>query len=331
MALDKPGLDRRHSRPGTRPALDLAVLWPWGEGRYTEGATPTEFHFTGQKELSVLGLHFYGARWYDSALGRFIQADSVVPLESQGVQAWDRYAYVNNNPVRYTDPAGHDVGCAGRDASACEYDVPLWKRSAASLEFRAKRELLVGKRDNRLSETILSSDSPISRGIYFEWAAGNVIKSVLCGGENLGQSATDLALIGLTNFSTGLLGLGMGGDVSPVLGSGNAYSVAFETVLPAGTYPGSGRSIHFKYANQALLEAMDSDSAFAAGMNQLIPNLAEHISSRVSTSPSGWTWHHHPLELGLMQLVPRIQHESPLLRYLFLDENGRGGFANWGK
>jgi RHS repeat-associated protein len=68
----------------------------------------------------VLGLHFYGARWYDSLLGRFIQADTVVPLESQGVQAWDRYAYVNNNPVRYNDPTGHDVGCAGRDASECK-------------------------------------------------------------------------------------------------------------------------------------------------------------------------------------------------------------------
>jgi hypothetical protein len=32
-----------------------------------------------------------------------------VPLESQGVQAWDRYAYVNNNPVRYNDPTGHCI------------------------------------------------------------------------------------------------------------------------------------------------------------------------------------------------------------------------------
>jgi RHS repeat-associated protein len=204
----------------------VAALRPWGEQRYAEGLPPTEFHFTGQRELSVLGLHFYGARWYDSLLGRFIQADTIVPLESQVVQAWDRYAYTNNNPVRYTDPTGHDVGCAGRDASACEYDVPLWKRSAASFETRAKRELLVGNRNNRLSETILSSDSPISRGIYFEWAAGNVIKSALSGGENLGQAATDLALIGLTNFSTGLLGLAMGGYVAPVTANriaGNAF------------------------------------------------------------------------------------------------------------
>ena len=52
-------------------------------------------------------MHDYGARWYDSLLGRWVQPDSIVPLESQGVQAWDRYAYVNNNPVRYNDPSGH--------------------------------------------------------------------------------------------------------------------------------------------------------------------------------------------------------------------------------
>jgi hypothetical protein len=30
-----------------------------------------------------------------------------VPVGVQGVQAWDRYAYVNNNPINYTDPTGH--------------------------------------------------------------------------------------------------------------------------------------------------------------------------------------------------------------------------------
>jgi len=40
-----------------------------------------------------------------SQLGRFAQADSIVP---GGVQGYDRYAYVNNNPLRYTDPSGHD-------------------------------------------------------------------------------------------------------------------------------------------------------------------------------------------------------------------------------
>jgi hypothetical protein len=47
---------------------------------------------------------FYNARWYDSSLGRFAQADSIIP---GGVQGYDRYAYTSNNPLRYIDPSGH--------------------------------------------------------------------------------------------------------------------------------------------------------------------------------------------------------------------------------
>jgi RHS repeat-associated protein len=77
----------------------------WGEERYASGTTPTNYTYIGQYSyVNDFGLHFYNARWYDSSLGRFAQADSIVP---SGVQGWDRYAYTNNNPVRYTDPDGH--------------------------------------------------------------------------------------------------------------------------------------------------------------------------------------------------------------------------------
>jgi hypothetical protein len=35
----------------------------------------------------------------------------VIPEASQGVQAWDRYAYTNNNPVCWNDPTGHCPFC----------------------------------------------------------------------------------------------------------------------------------------------------------------------------------------------------------------------------
>jgi hypothetical protein len=54
---------------------------------------------------------FYNARWYDPYLNRFVQPDSIVPVASQGVQAYDRYCYVSNNPVRYNDPSGHCPIC----------------------------------------------------------------------------------------------------------------------------------------------------------------------------------------------------------------------------
>jgi len=55
------------------------------------------------------GLMFYNARWYDPSLGRFAQADTIVPSGAQGL---DRYAYVNNAPTRFTDPSGHKA-CDG--------------------------------------------------------------------------------------------------------------------------------------------------------------------------------------------------------------------------
>ena len=77
---------------------------PWGETRYVWGTTPTDYRFTGQREENGIGLYFYQARFYDPSLGRFAQADSIVPGGGQGM---DRYAYVNNSPLRYSDPSGN--------------------------------------------------------------------------------------------------------------------------------------------------------------------------------------------------------------------------------
>jgi RHS repeat-associated protein len=80
-----------------------------GSVRYTSGTTATEYRYTGQYADSYINLLDYGSRRYDPELGRFIQPDSIVPTSTQGVQAWDRYAFVNNNPVTYNDPSGHAI------------------------------------------------------------------------------------------------------------------------------------------------------------------------------------------------------------------------------
>ena len=81
----------------------------WGEVRYASGTNPTKYTFTGQYSYqSDFGLMFYNARWVDVSLGRFAQADTVVP-GTENPQAYDRYAYVLNNPIVNIDPSGHCI------------------------------------------------------------------------------------------------------------------------------------------------------------------------------------------------------------------------------
>jgi len=43
------------------------------------------------------------ARYYDPVIGRFYSND---PIGFRGVHSFNRYAYANNNPYKYTDPTG---------------------------------------------------------------------------------------------------------------------------------------------------------------------------------------------------------------------------------
>jgi RHS repeat-associated protein len=102
---------------------------PWGETRYAGGTTATKYQYTSQYSYeSDFGLYFYQSRFYDPSLGRFSQPDSIIPEQSQGVQAWDRYAYTNNNPLLYTDPSGHCIICiAVGIAILAAATSPIWQ------------------------------------------------------------------------------------------------------------------------------------------------------------------------------------------------------------
>lgn len=64
--------------------------------------------FTGHEMLDDLGLVHMNGRIYDPLLGRFLSADVLVDGVTT-VQGYNRYSYVKNNPLHYTDPSGYSA------------------------------------------------------------------------------------------------------------------------------------------------------------------------------------------------------------------------------
>ena len=77
---------------------------PWG--KVLSGGTSLKYQYTGQEKDSETGLNYYGSRYYGSAIQHFVQPDSIIP-NVYNPQQLNRYAYANNNPLKYVDPTGH--------------------------------------------------------------------------------------------------------------------------------------------------------------------------------------------------------------------------------
>ncbi|GEM_PF-4307226 len=94
--------------------VESTAYYPYG-GTRTGSITTTEEQFTGQR-LDSTGLYYYGARYYDPAIGRFVSPDTIVQNYRRPA-SFNRYAYAFDNPLKYTDPSGNvnvsDVGGGG--------------------------------------------------------------------------------------------------------------------------------------------------------------------------------------------------------------------------
>jgi RHS repeat-associated protein len=62
--------------------------------------------FNGHEMLDAVGLIHMNGRLYDPVMGRFVSADPTVQAPDN-LQSFNRYSYVLNNPLFYTDPSGY--------------------------------------------------------------------------------------------------------------------------------------------------------------------------------------------------------------------------------
>ena len=96
--------------PNSASVQGNQVYGPYGTSRYQQGSMATTKGFTGQYSDSLTGLDYYGSRYYDPVVGRFLSADALGGL--------DPYAYVDDNPETYSDPTGH-IPCASDGVGPC--------------------------------------------------------------------------------------------------------------------------------------------------------------------------------------------------------------------
>ena len=82
--------------------VEESVYYPYGADRARTGNFESEYRFTGKELDDETGLHYFGARYYDSQTGRFVSVDPLINKDAN----ISTFQYVDNNPIKFTDPKG---------------------------------------------------------------------------------------------------------------------------------------------------------------------------------------------------------------------------------
>ena len=121
---------------------NLNTVIPSGAPSTADDAT--EHHFTGKEHDQESGNDYFGARYYASAVGRWLSPDWSSKEEPapyaklDDPQALNLYAYVGNNPLTRVDSDGHAAAGSGcrQGAAACGAAI---QKSNAEFDKHAKQ------------------------------------------------------------------------------------------------------------------------------------------------------------------------------------------------
>ncbi|MDP3092209.1 MAG: SpvB/TcaC N-terminal domain-containing protein [Nitrospira sp.] len=133
---------------------------PFGATLGNGGTANVPYKYTGQ-ELDETGLYDYHARLYDPVLGRFISADTLVPNPGDP-QSLNRYSYVMNNPVNFTDPTGNYTVDQVKNLPNIELTLTDWNKN----QFLDIYDLNVLLLSGRVTTAQYNQLSPLYLGAY---------------------------------------------------------------------------------------------------------------------------------------------------------------------
>jgi hypothetical protein len=138
-------------------------------------------------------------------LGRFVQADTMIPNPSNP-QAWDRYAYVYNNPLSYSDISGHN---------------PNWFDFLMGFSYQFLNDLTIGTVDLIAASTDVCMDCNQSDAYEQGQQVGRATSTVVASTESVlgtAAAAEGLAAMGPTAGGGLACGAATGGGCLAIAG-----------------------------------------------------------------------------------------------------------------
>jgi RHS repeat-associated protein len=276
--------------------------YPFGETRVTTGSIPTDKLFTGQQAITGLGIYHYGARFYSPKLGRFLSADSVIPSYADPQQL-NRFSYVGNNPLRYTDPDGHRMtdgvdGGGGGCGAVC-----LKRQRAAQLAAQRARQAAKATptpvRTPIVTHTPALTVTPQPIRVPIVTPTGTPVASKTI------KSTTSIGIqtnITYTGWSDSPHGPG-GWDVDFAI---NVQSFLSKSPLEIDIHKGNWRPGKISYTDEyrykintttittttatTILDQYNSPMSTAVNVSTTGPIIAIYQQARITISPPGKTW-----------------------------------------
>ena len=93
---------------GSRNVVASYSYDPWGKLLSSSGtlANVNPLRYRGYYYDSETGFYYLQSRYYDPAIGRFINADSYASTDATGLLSTNMFAYCENDPVNKSDPTG---------------------------------------------------------------------------------------------------------------------------------------------------------------------------------------------------------------------------------
>ncbi|MBA6233648.1 MULTISPECIES: FG-GAP-like repeat-containing protein [unclassified Colwellia] len=220
-------------------------------GNLTRGSATTR-GYTGHEGIDHFDLIHMNGRVYDAEIGRFLQADPNIQAPTNS-QNYNRYSYVLNNPMSYTDPSGYFFKKIFKAIAKVK-----WLSAVISV---AMTIFIPGCQTGMCAAAFNSAMTYSLTGSLKNAAIGFAVAMIMPGGDSWGAIAGSAVIGGISsklqggNFGHGFFSAGIGAKMGG--GTGKGWAKVLSAAVVGGTL---SKITGGKFANGAF------SAAFIAAM-----------------------------------------------------------------